>query len=96
MATVGELVTWLRSKRGPLTGGWPGPTERDLEIADALEAQAADVASLRAVIGLKDAALREARDDMQAWGAYASDYFQEKHDLEGDLEKIDNALNCGD
>jgi len=38
------------------------------------------------------AALREARDDVDSWGAYASPYFQEKWDLEGDLARIDAAL----
>lgn len=37
-------------------------------------------------------ALREARDNMAAWASYASDYFQEKHDLDGDLDKIDTVL----
>jgi hypothetical protein len=37
-------------------------------------------------------ALAEARDDMAGWGAYASDYFQEKWDLAGDLVKIDKIL----
>ena len=37
-------------------------------------------------------ALRQARDDMQGWGAYASGYFQEKWGLEADLAAIDAAL----
>lgn len=53
MATVSELVAWLRSERGPLTGGWP--TERDLEIADALEGQAVEVARLKSVVGQVEA-----------------------------------------
>lgn len=36
--------------------------------------------------------LREARDDVESWGAYASDYFTEKHDLAGDLARIDAIL----
>lgn len=30
-------------------------------------------------------ALEEAVEDIEAWAAYASDYFKDKHDLEGDL-----------
>ena len=31
--------------------------------------------------------LEEAAEDIASWGAYASDYFQEKHDLHGDVVK---------
>jgi hypothetical protein len=37
-------------------------------------------------------ALLEAREDVAHWGGYASDYFREKHDLAGDLARIDAAL----
>lgn len=37
-------------------------------------------------------ALREAREAVYCWGQYASPYFQEKHDLAGDLAKIDAAI----
>lgn len=40
------------------------------------------------------AALAEAREDVASWGAYASDYFQEKWDLAGDLARIDAALEA--
>ena len=29
----------------------------------------------------------EAVDDIESWGAYASDYFQKKHDLDGTVER---------
>jgi len=38
------------------------------------------------------AALRDARECVQAWAAYASEYFRDKHDLAGDLARIDAAL----
>ncbi len=37
-------------------------------------------------------ALRDARECVQAWSGYASEYFREKHDLAGDLARIDAAL----
>lgn len=40
---------------------------------------------------LKDA-LCGAREAVIEWGAYASDYFVEKHDLAGDIAEIDAAL----
>jgi chromosome segregation ATPase len=50
------------------------------------------IAELEAQIAAKDAALRDARDSLTAWAAYASDYFKDKHDYEGDLARIDAAL----
>jgi len=38
------------------------------------------------------AALRDARECVQAWSGYASEYFREKNDLAGDLARIDAAL----
>lgn len=39
--------------------------------------------------------LREAAEDVEAWGAYASGYFQEKHDLAGCAAKY-RAAGVGD
>ena len=39
-----------------------------------------------------ESALRRARDDMEGWAAYASDYFREKWGLDEDLAAIDAAL----
>ena len=36
--------------------------------------------------------LAEAADDIESWGAYASEYFQQKHDLAGCVAKYRNAL----
>ena len=38
------------------------------------------------------AALRDARECIEAWAGYASEYFREKHGLAGDLARIDAAL----
>jgi hypothetical protein len=38
------------------------------------------------------AALVRARDDMEGWGGYASDYFKEKWGLADDLAAIDEVL----
>lgn len=40
-------------------------------------------------------ALRDARESAADWAAYASDYFQEKHDLKGDLAAIDAVIVAG-
>ena len=39
-------------------------------------------------------ALVEARDDVQSWGAYASEYFQKKHDLAGHFHKYEKAITA--
>ncbi len=36
--------------------------------------------------------LVEARECVADWGSYAGEYFQEKHDLTGDLAKLDAAI----
>ena len=46
------------------------------------------------VIRLREALVR-ARSDMRDWGAYASDYFQEKWGLADDLAAIDAVLATG-
>lgn len=38
------------------------------------------------------AALVEARDDVESWASYASQYFREKHDLAGELAKLDAVI----
>ena len=50
------------------------------------------LAEARRDVGVLREALIEARDDLEAWGAYASDYFQQKHDLEGNISRINKVL----
>ncbi len=49
----------------------------------------------RAMEALREAreALERAREDIGAWGAYAGDYFQEKHALRDDIEAVTAALS---
>jgi hypothetical protein len=37
-------------------------------------------------------ALQDCKADMECWAQYADDYFQEKHDLKGDIAKYDALL----
>ena len=37
-------------------------------------------------------ALKDARELVEDWGAYAPAYMQEKHDIDGDLKKLDDAI----
>ena len=54
---------------------------------------AAENAVQREVIAELVAKLDRAHDDMAAWQAYASSYFQEKHGADDDLASIKEALD---
>ena len=57
---------------------------------------AANPAAILELIQQRDellAALKYARELVDDWGAYASNYMQEKHDLAGDLERLDAAIS---
>ena len=66
------------------------------KIADALYIAAANPAAILELIRQRDellAALKDARELVDDWGAYATAYMQEKHDLAGDLERLDAAIS---
>ena len=53
-----------------------------------------DVVRLKAENEALRSALLEASEDVATWGAYASEYFQEKHDLAGCVAKIHAAATA--
>ena len=56
---------------------------------------AANPAAILALIQQRDElmeALKDAREMVSDWAGYASPYFQEKHDIDGDLKKLDDAI----
>jgi hypothetical protein len=56
---------------------------------------AANPAAILALIQQRDdllAALKDARELVDDWGAYAPAYMQEKHDLAGDLDRLYSAI----
>ncbi len=56
---------------------------------------AANPAAILALIHQRDElmeVLKDAREMVSDWAGYASPYFQEKHDIDGDLEKLDDAI----
>lgn len=62
------------------------------ELREHLKQRDDQITALRADNERLRAALRDARECVQAWSGYASEYFCEKHDLAGDLARIDAAL----
>ena len=66
------------------------------KIADALYIAAANPAAILELIQQRDellAALKDARELVDDWGAYATAYMQEKHGLAEDLERLDAAIS---
>jgi hypothetical protein len=55
---------------------------------------AAELRRLEAVNAQLLEALEDAADDIEAWGAYASGYFQTKHDLLGAVTKARAAIKA--
>lgn len=71
-------------------GKWP-----TTYLLDALKQAGFVIMSKEDVEAIRDKALEaleEAKEDINHWGSYASEYFQEKHDLQGDLERIDRHI----
>ena len=64
-------------------------------IANSRYIAAANPAAILELIRQRDellAALKDAREMVSDWAGYASPYFQEKHDIDGDLKKLDDAI----
>ena len=62
------------------------------DLASGLSASLGDTMEAVAEIEKLRAALRLAIDAVEHWASYASPYFQEKHDLAGDLQEMRAAL----
>jgi hypothetical protein len=77
-------------------GWWFWNGIKRLGIAQEMGADAdAEIAALREQVAVLQAALSEAADNMEDWAAYADPYFQEKHDLAGDLRRARALLGEG-
>ena len=67
---------------------WKGQVERQTE--ELRLAHEADKLLKSECEGLRES-LTHAADEVESWGAYASDYFQQKHDLAGTVLKVRQA-----
>ena len=65
--------------------------EREVICAEAVK-YADKSGRLEAKVDRLAEALQLARDLVEDWAVYASEYFQKKHNLEGDLALLDDAL----
>lgn len=76
-------------------GNLPGSFRSCAEVKDlARRAIWAYLAALPAQESYKDLleTLKESKINLESWGAYASEYFQDKHNLKGDIAKIEAAI----
>lgn len=65
----------------------------DVAKSDPMCAEAAaEIATLRSQLARAREGLETAREDIQCWASYASEYFQNKHGLADDLAAIDTLL----
>jgi hypothetical protein len=69
-----------------------------VEVLDSegLPFSAKAVKQIRAYTAKLEAGYREAIEDIDSWGAYASQYFTDKHDLDGCIEAHRTILNTYD
>jgi Mg-chelatase subunit ChlI len=68
----------------------------DASEQDAAYIAAANPAAVLELIRQRDElmeALKDAREMVDDWGSYASAYLQEKHDIEGDLSRLDAVIS---
>ena len=63
-------------------------------ILDAVDLKDGAIAARDAEIARLREALEDAIESIEGWGAYASEYFKDKHDLAGDLARARAALEA--
>ena len=86
-------VTWIEHLGGIVALGNTARSKQDVAYV-----AAANPAAILELIQQRDellAALKYARELVDDWGAYASNYMQEKHDLAGDLDRLDAHIKGG-
>jgi hypothetical protein len=84
----------LRAANRRLSEYGPAGGNPDAKAEDHDEWRAADcIEQLEIQLAEAVKLLREAREDIEDWGAYASQYFQDKHDLKGCLATYDVFLS---
>ncbi|MFT8234689.1 hypothetical protein ACLNBI_24480 [Pseudomonas guariconensis] len=83
-ATVLALIAEIDRMEEEFDKAW----RHDLNNANNVQALSAEVSRLQRESEALRKALLEASEEVATWGAYASEYFQEKHDLAGCVAKI--------
>ena len=92
-------ILWGTNHYAIATIPYNGQVSDEKVTATARLIAAANPATILALIQQRDellAALKDARELVDDWGAYAPAYMQEKHDLAGDLDRLDAAIAKAD
>ncbi|MFN7640699.1 MAG: hypothetical protein ACK5PR_03030 [bacterium] len=66
---------------------WDDIRERPSKAAALMEDAAAEITRLRARVAELEGALKDAAASVKEWGAYASQYLQDKWDLPGEVAR---------
>lgn len=66
--------------------------ERQMLLADCYGVMLERAEAAEARVAVLESALADAIECVEAWSAYASDYFKDKHDLAGDLARLRAAI----
>lgn len=82
MTTIAELLAAVPDEPRKPTHPW----------MDYSHYYADQLARRDALLRVAYEALKEAREDIESWAGYASEYFQNKHDLAGTLTQYDAVL----
>jgi len=98
-ASKPEVIAYLWWVRGLCAFVYPAYAEQLMDdgehaepiirLTDHETARAADKARIAELEGV----LADATQEVEEWGAYASEYFQEKHDLAGTVARFRAALS---
>lgn len=83
-ADAEAIATALAAKDAELAEAW----QRYVDANEARIDAEAQLAEARKALEASASALDEAMEDVSHWGSYAGEYFQDKHDLDGDLDRI--------
>lgn len=89
---IAQLIAELRDYAESIACGMTldCPVDRALVQAAILSAAEA-LARQEELLAEAGKVLAEAAGDIEGWGAYADDYFKDKHDLAGDVERYRRA-----
>ncbi|QKL02910.1 hypothetical protein GEV39_16655 [Pseudomonas sp. NY5710] len=82
--TILALIVEIERMEEEFDKAW----RHDLNNANNVQALSAEVSRLQRESEALRKALLEASEEVATWGAYASEYFQKKHDLSGCVAKI--------
>lgn len=83
--THAERIAAIRER---VLNKYPSGDHRSFGLGDDLEQRQDDAEYLLARVEALEAALGEAIESIESWGGYVPDYFKDKHNLQGDINRL--------